>query len=78
VQLSSNDDAVWLQLLERCMSDPNCQRTAMCSLAQQLADQKARADTAAQQLSALHRVVADQRADIDALKQQLLQALLPQ
>jgi hypothetical protein len=85
------DPDVWLQLLERCAADPNCQPTAMRSLAQQLAEQRAltaqqqqQMQVQQQQLSAQQQVVEGQGARITGLQEQLqamqaqLQELLQQ
>jgi hypothetical protein len=55
---------VWLQLLELCASDPDCQPTALRSLARQLADQ--------QLLTTQQRVLnAQQQQQIAGLQDQL-------
>jgi hypothetical protein len=58
---------VWLQLLERCAADPNCQPTALRSLAHQLSDQKAQSE---QQAAELRAVVAHQQQQIACLEGQ--------
>lgn len=57
--------AVWLQLLERCVAEHNCQPTALCSLAQQLADQRVLTVQQQQQIS-------DQQQQLSAQQQQIL------
>lgn len=68
---------VWLQLLEVCAAEPRCQPTALRSLAQQLAQQKAATAQQLQQgtliaeqqqqLAALQQVVVEQGAHYQAL-----------
>jgi uncharacterized coiled-coil protein SlyX len=48
---------VWLQLLERCAADPACQPTALRSLAQQLAEQRALTSSQQQGVSWLHNMI---------------------
>ncbi len=66
---------VWLQLLEYCATDPDCQPTALRSLAQQLAEQRA---FSAQRLAKqrvvntrLQRQVLDQQQHIAGLQKQM-------
>jgi hypothetical protein len=47
---------VWLQLLERCVAEPDCHPTALHSLAQQLAEQRAVSALLQQQLLAQQQV----------------------
>ena len=57
---------VWLQLLEECAGDPNCQPTVLRGLAQQLAEQRAltaQQQTAQQQeMSNAQQQLAEQAA----------------
>jgi hypothetical protein len=63
---------VWLQLLERCAADPECQPTTLRSLAQQLSKQRTQSE---QQLAELRAVVAHQQQQIAHLQQQQMQQL---
>jgi hypothetical protein len=72
------DPDVWLQLLERCAADPNWQPTALRSVAQLLAEQKAltaqqqqQMQVQQQQLSAQRQVVEGQGTRITGLEGQL-------
>ncbi len=67
---------VWLQLLEHCAAEPDCQPTALRSLAQQLAEQKALTAQLRQQVLDQH----EQLGDLQGLLQELratVQQLLP-
>lgn len=70
LQAGSGGD-VWLQLLERCAADPDCQPTAMRSLAQQLAEQSALTARYEQQLSAQQQHMSAQEQLIAAQQQQI-------
>ena len=74
LQATSAPD-VWLQLLERCAADPDCQPTALRSLAEQLAEQKALTAQQQHQLAVQQQVAAAQGARIAALEGQLQQLL---
>jgi small-conductance mechanosensitive channel len=54
---------VWLQLLERLAAVAECQPVAMCSLAQQLAEQRALTDRQQQQIADLQEQVSAQQQD---------------
>jgi hypothetical protein len=63
---------VWLQLLQRCAADPECQPIALRSLAQQLAEHRTQSE---QQLIELRAMVAHQQEQIVHLQQQQEQQL---
>jgi hypothetical protein len=81
---------VWLQLLEHCVADSDCQPTALCSLALQLAGQRSRTAQLEQQVSKQQQQIASllqhafvqqqdaahQRAQLAGMQEQL-QLLLP-
>jgi hypothetical protein len=57
--------AVWLQLLEKCCAeDPGCQPVAICSLAQQLAEQRALTAQQQQVIAVLQRQVQELPAEL--------------
>lgn len=62
---------VWLQLLECCAADPDCQPSALRSLAQQLADQRVLTKQHAAQLSEQRALNAQQQQQIAGLQDQL-------
>jgi hypothetical protein len=68
---------VWLQLLERCAAEPDCQPAALRGLGQQLAEQRALTTTlqqrvcAQEQLSAQQQTAAEQVAGLQGQLQEL-------
>jgi hypothetical protein len=64
--------AVWLQLLERCATNSDCQPTVVCSLAQQLVEQRALTVQQQQQLLDLQQQMSAQQQLIAAQQQQLV------
>ena len=62
---------VWLQLLERCAAEAECQPTAVRSLAQQLAEQKALTARHEHQLSTQQQQLLVQEQQIADLQEQL-------
>ena len=52
---------VWLQLLERCAAEPGCHPTALRSLAQQLAEQRALTAQQQQQVAGLQEQLSAQQ-----------------
>jgi hypothetical protein len=82
--LQTDDDGpVWLQLLECCAAEPDCQPAALCSLAKMLADQRvltlqqqqrlveqeAGSRQQQQQLSTQQQVIAAQQQQLQAQQQ---------
>ena len=65
------DPDVWLQLLERCAAEPNCQPTALRSLAQQLLAQQQQITAQCQKLAVQQQVASKQDAQIAVLRGQL-------
>jgi hypothetical protein len=65
------DPDVWLQLLERCAAEPNCQPTAMRSMAQQLVAQQQQITAQQQQLVEQQQVASKQDGRIGVLQGQL-------
>jgi chromosome segregation ATPase len=68
-------DAVWLQLLERCAAEPDCHPSALRSLAQQLAEQWALTVQLQQQVSDQQQQIAvlqasDQQHGVAAVNQE--------
>jgi hypothetical protein len=62
---------VWLQLLERCAAEPDCQPTALRSLAQQLAEQRALTAQHGHQLPIQQKKLLAQEQQIAGLQEQL-------
>jgi hypothetical protein len=70
LQAGSSPD-VWLQLLEQCAADGNCQPTVMRSLARQLAEQRALTLTEQQRVCAHQQHIAHQHQQIASLQWQV-------
>lgn len=71
LQASAAPD-VWLQLLQQCVADPNCQTTALhqaiCILAQQMVEQRA---LSAQQVSDQQERLLAQKQQIEVQQKQI-------
>lgn len=67
---------VWLQLLQRCGAESGCQHTALASLVQQLAEQRALTARQERLIAGLQQQVTNQQQQIAGLQEQL-QDLLP-
>jgi hypothetical protein len=67
---------VWLQLLERCAAEPNCQPTALRSLAQQLAEQRELTLHLQHQVSQQQQQIAGFQGELRELRA-AVQQLLP-
>ncbi len=75
---------MWLQMLKRNIDEPKCQSSAVCSLAEQLAKQKAMTKQQQQEILGLHeqlaaqqQVAAEQSAQIAELQRQLQELMQP-
>lgn len=62
---------MWLQLLEQCVAEGNCQPTVMRSLAHQLAEQRALTLTEQQRVCAHQQHIAHQHQQIAGLQWQV-------
>jgi septal ring factor EnvC (AmiA/AmiB activator) len=68
---------VWLQLLQRCAAEPSCRDTALATLAQQLAEQRALTARQQHQIAGLQQQVSDQQQQIAGMREQLEDLLPP-